>query len=330
MKPVSLAQHLRSRKIDEQSLPESLVQLILSVTEAACQIAEAVRISPIAGTQGEAGSINCQDETQKKLDVIANDLLLEKIPACGCVAGIASEENEDVILLDTDRNEYLFFMDPLDGSSNVDVNVTVGTIFSIYRRANPDTPATPEDFLVSGNQQIAAGYIAYGSATQLALTVGDGVSFYTWSPRQSEFVLSQEKVTLLPETKEFAVNMARYRFWYPAFRQYVDDLVAGQEGPRGKDFNMRWVASMVADVHRILCRGGIFMYPADQKVAGRLRLMYEANPMAMLIEQAGGKATDGRQSILSIMPTHIHQRVGVVLGSATEVMQVAHYMEKTA
>ena len=330
MKPISLMQHLINTQPSNSALSTSLILLIMAITDASKAIAYAVRRSSLAGTQGEVGSVNVQDEAQKKLDVIANDIMIEHTPICGCLAGIASEENEDVILTDCQRPEYLLFMDPLDGSSNVDVNITVGTIFSIYRRKDPKKPVSKDEFLVSGDNQIAAGYIAYGSATQMALTLGNGVCFYTLSPETAMFMLTEENIRVPEDSHEFAVNMARKRFWHAPFLRYITELLAGETGPRGKDYNMRWVGSMVADVHRILCRGGTFMYPADNKVAGRLRLMYEANPMAMLIEQAGGMATNGSQAILKIQPTGIHQRVCVILGSRTEVSLVGQYLAEMA
>jgi fructose-1,6-bisphosphatase I len=226
------------------------------------------------------------------------------------------------------QGEYLLMFDPLDGSSNIEVNVSIGTIFSVLKKVDPSKGVSEDDFLQAGTQQVAAGYCVYGPQTTLVLTVGDGVAMFTLDREQGSFVLTQENVKIPADTKEFAINMSNMRHWDEPVKRYIDECLQGEEGPRGKNFNMRWIASMVADVHRILTRGGVFMYPWDKREpgkAGKLRLMYEANPMSWLIEQAGGAATNGQQRILEIQPTQLHQRVSVVLGSKNEVDRVTSY-----
>ena len=307
------------------------LRLLIEVVARACKsISVSVGKGALGGVLGDAGTGNVQGEAQKKLDIIANDVLLEANAWGGHLAGLASEEMEhsqpipDVY----PRGNYLLLFDPLDGSSNIDVNVSIGTIFSVLRC--PEGITTPEDahFLQPGNTQVAAGYCVYGPATTLILTVGHGVHQFTLDREQGGFVLTQRGMTVPEETKEFAINMSNKRHWEAPMQQYIDDLLVGREGPRGKDFNMRWIASMVADVHRILTRGGIFIYPWDKKdpgKPGKLRLMYEANPMSLLIEQAGGAATNGRMRILDIAPDQLHQRVPVFLGSKNEVDIATRY-----
>jgi fructose-1,6-bisphosphatase I len=243
---------------------------------------------------------------------------------------MASEEMDTIHLVPNryPQGEYLLLFDPLDGSSNIDVNVSIGTIFSVLRKVGHHHGVSEQDFLQAGRNQAAAGYCVYGPQTTLVLTVGDGVSMFTLDRETGSWVLTTENVQIPADTKEFAINMSNLRHWAPPVRRYIDECLAGKEGARGKDFNMRWVASMVADVHRILTRGGIFLYPWDKREpdkAGKLRLMYEANPMAFLVEQAGGLATNGHQRIMELQPTKLHERVAVVLGSKNEVQRVTDY-----
>ncbi|MGV3571605.1 MAG: class 1 fructose-bisphosphatase, partial [Ramlibacter sp.] len=264
------------------------------------------------------------------LDVIANDIFLAMNEGGGHLAGMASEELEQPhpIPGHSPRGKYLLLFDPLDGSSNIDVNVSIGTIFSVLKMPEDDRGVDEGDFLQCGHRQVAAGYCIYGPQTTLVLTVGDGVAMFTLDREQGSFVLTEEDVRIPEDTKEFAINMSNMRHWDAPVRRYIDECLAGKEGPRGKDFNMRWVASMVADVHRILTRGGIFMYPWDKREPdkpGKLRLMYEANPMGWLVEQAGGLCTNGRQRILDIQPNKLHERVSVILGSKNEVERVTGY-----
>jgi fructose-1,6-bisphosphatase I len=267
---------------------------------------------------------------QKKLDVISNEVLIEANEWGGHLAAMASEEMDSIHLVPNryPQGEYLLLFDPLDGSSNIDVNVSIGTIFSVLRKVGHTRGISEEDFLQPGRQQAAAGYCVYGPQTTLVLTVGDGVAMFTLDREQGSFVLTQDNVQIPADTKEFAINMSNMRHWAPPVRRYIDECLAGKEGPRGKDYNMRWIASMVADVHRILSRGGVFMYPWDKREPdkpGKLRLMYEANPMAFLIEQAGGMATNGQQRIMDIGPKKLHERVSVILGSRNEVQRVTDY-----
>ncbi|MFN9031578.1 MAG: class 1 fructose-bisphosphatase [Betaproteobacteria bacterium] len=279
------------------------------------------------GVLGSLGSTNVQGETQKKLDVIANEILVEANEWGGHLAGMASEEMDTPVGIPVayPRGHYLLLFDPLDGSSNVDVNVSIGTIFSVLPAPAGMSEDDDRAFLQPGRNQVCAGYAVYGPQTVLVLTLGHGVVAFTLDRDTGSFVLTQEDIRIPADTKEFAINMSNRRHWAQPVQRYIDECLAGRTGPRGKDFNMRWIASMVADVHRIMQRGGIFLYPWDKREPdkpGKLRLMYEANPMAMLVEQAGGMATDGRQRILNIEPTQLHQRVSVMLGSRNEVEYV--------
>ena len=262
--------------------------------------------------------------------MLSNEILLEANAWGGHLAGLASEEMDHSMPIPDayPRGNYLLLFDPLDGSSNIDVNISVGTIFSVLRCPDGVTHPGDEHFLQPGTAQVAAGYCTYGPSTMLVLTVGHGTHAFTLDREVGSFVLTTRGMRIPEETREFAVNMSNQRFWEAPMQAYVGDLLAGSEGPRGKDFNMRWVASMVADVHRILTRGGIFSYPLDSKCApkgGKLRLMYEANPMALLVEQAGGAASTGRQRMLEVQPTGLHQRVPVFLGSKAEVEAAVRY-----
>ena len=327
MKRVTLTQYLVEQQRCEGAMSAELRLLIEVVARACKQIGNAVSKGALGEILGGAGTDNIQGEAQKKLDVIAHDVLVEANEWGGHLAAIASEEMEHPHQIPSryPRGEFLLLMDPLDGSSNIDVNVSIGTIFSVLRCPEGQEP-NEKAFLQRGSRQVAAGFAVYGPQTQLVLTVGNGVVAFTLDKELGSFVLTNPAIVLSPDTAEFAINMSNQRNWEPPIRRYIDECLAGKTGPRGKDFNMRWVASMVADVFRILSRGGIFMYPQDAKhTKGRLRLMYEANPMAFIVEQAGGAATNGRQRILDIDPTELHERVGVVLGSKNEVERVTRY-----
>ena len=327
--PVSLTRHLLEEQRAGHISPD--LRLLIEVVARACKrISVAVGKGALGGVLGDAGTGNVQGEAQKKLDVIANDVLLEANAWGGHLAACASEEMEHCQPIPDafPRGNYLLLFDPLDGSSNIDVNVSVGTIFSVLRC--PEGVGTPCDdhFLQPGTAQVAAGYCIYGPSTMLVLTIGHGTHMFTLDREQGSFVLTRSDIRIPEETKEFAINMSNQRHWEPPMQAYVQDLLAGRTGPRGKDFNMRWIASMVADVHRILTRGGIFIYPWDRKdptKAGKLRLMYEANPMGLLVEQAGGAVSDGRRRILDIAPGQLHQRVPVFLGSRAEVEEAVRY-----
>ncbi|MDR2689869.1 MAG: class 1 fructose-bisphosphatase [Azoarcus sp.] len=310
--------------------PADLRLLLDVVARAAKTIGVKVSKGALAGMLGEAGTENVQGEAQKKLDVIANEILLQANEWGGHLAAMASEELENVhqIPCDHPRGDYLLLFDPLDGSSNIDINVTVGTIFSVLENPRRDHAPAEADFLQPGRKQVAAGYVTYGPSTQLVLTVGNGVHAFTLDRETGEFIHTHPFMTVPEDTREFAINASNARHWEKPVQRYITELQQGKDGPRGVDFNMRWVASMVADVHRVLTRGGIFLYPLDEKIrlqGGRLRLMYEANPMAMLIEQAGGAASTGRERILDLQPQKLHQRVPVILGSRNEVERVVAY-----
>lgn len=311
---------------------------VLSDIVTACrEISRAIDRGALTGAMGSQGERNVQGEEQKKLDVISNDLFLEHVQRSGLVAGLVSEEMEAAFVPpaspapeDKASGRYLILFDPLDGSSNVDANITVGTIFSILHCPESAEPVAAS-FLQAGAKQICAGYAMYGSSTMLVLTVGNGVQGFTLNRDTGEFILTHPDMRIPPDTHEFAVNMSNYRFWESPMQQYIDDCLQGKEGRRGKDFNMRWIASMVAEIHRILMRGGIFMYPIDSKIrklGGRLRLMYEANPMSFIVEQAGGMASTGRHRIMDIEPEALHQRIPVVMGSKNEVETVTTYYRR--
>ncbi|MFM2261408.1 MAG: hypothetical protein RI959_84 [Pseudomonadota bacterium] len=312
------------------------LRLLLEVVARACKhIAISVNKGALGEILGSAESENVQGEVQKKLDIIANEVLIEANEWGGHLAAMASEEMEGIYVVPNryPQGEYLLMFDPLDGSSNIDVNVSIGTIFSVLIKPSGDAAVTEQDFLQPGTKQLAAGYCIYGPQTTLVLTVGNGVVMFTLDREQGSFVMTSERVQIPTETHEFAINMSNMRHWDAPMKRYIDECLQGLEGPRGKDFNMRWIASMVADVHRILTRGGVFMYPWDKREphkAGKLRLMYEANPMSWLVEQAGGAATNGHQRILDITPSALHQRVSVILGSKSEVEKVTAYHREAA
>ena len=327
---ISLTRYLVEKQRLDDHIPGQL-RLLLEVVARACKtISHAVNKGALGGVLGSAGSENVQGEVQKKLDIIANEVLIEANEWGGHLAAMASEEMNNIYLVPNryPRGEYLLLMDPLDGSSNIDVNVSIGTIFSVLKMPEGDRGVEEQDFLQPGKCQVAAGYCVYGPQTTLVLTVGDGVAMFTLDREMGSFVLTQDAVQIPADTREFAINMSNMRHWDAPVKRYIDECLAGKDGPRAKDFNMRWVASMVADVHRIMTRGGIFMYPWDKREPnkpGKLRLMYEANPMAWLIEQAGGAATNGRERIMDVQPTQLHERVSVILGSKNEVDRVTQY-----
>ncbi len=325
--PVSLKQQLLTSNSD---LPPNLVALIDDVASACRNISALVTRGAMAGVLGDAGSENVQGEGQKKLDVISNDVFIDKLQWSGNLAGMASEEMDDMhpIPAAFTRGDYLITFDPLDGSSNIDVNGSVGTIFSIMQA--PAGDVNNSSFLQPGNRQVCAGYCLYSSASMLVLTTGNGVDGFTLDVSSGEFLLTHADIRVPAETSEFSINAAYTRHWFAPVKRYIDEALLGSEGPRGRNFNMRWAGSMVGDVHRILMRGGVFMYPADKKLAadnkaGKLRLLYEASPMGMLMEQAGGLASTGNERILDIQPDSLHQRVPVIMGSATEVELVDSY-----
>jgi fructose-1,6-bisphosphatase I/sedoheptulose-1,7-bisphosphatase len=327
---------------ERRRFPEASGQLnalILDVSLACKAIARIVSFGELGDSLGqgplaEGGGLNVQGEVQKRLDVLSNEIFIRMNEWNGHLGGMASEEMEEPrqIPAEYPRGSYLLVFDPLDGSGNIDVNVSVGSIFSILRAPqdviDSGRDVTEADFLQPGTTQVAAGYAIYGPVTMLVLTVGNGVAGFTLNPNLGEFVLTHPHIQVPPDTSEFAINTSNSRFWEPPVKRYVDECLAGKTGPRGKDFNMRWIASMVAEAHRILMRGGVFMYPRDTKDParqGRLRLLYEANPVGMLIEQAGGRASTGRQPVLGVTPSSLHQRIGLVFGSRNEVERIERY-----
>ena len=339
MKPISLIQFLIEERRAGHINAE--LSLLIEVVARACKrIAVATNKGALGGVLGMAGSgdalsMNIQGEAQKKLDVISNEILLEANAWGGHLAACASEEMEDPQQIPDGypKGQHLLLFDPLDGSSNIDVNVSVGTIFSVLRCPDGVTEPKAAHFLQPGTTQLAAGYVVYGPATVLVLTFGHGTHEFTLDREVGSFILSRRAIRIPEQAAEFAINMSNQRHWQAPMQRYIGELLAGRDGPRGKDFNMRWVASMVADVHRIVTRGGVFYYPLDAKIlaqGGKLRLMYEANPMAFIIEQAGGAASTGTQRMLDVQPTGLHQRVPVILGSREEVAAVERYHAEAA
>ena len=318
--------------------------LILDVAIACKAIARAVAFGELGGMMGNhaaeaGGSVNVQGETQKKLDVLSNDVFIQRSEWSGHLAGMASEEMDLPYQIPGQhpRGKYLIVFDPLDGSSNIDVNVSVGSIFSIFRAPqeviDSGRDVVDADFFQPGAKQLAAGYALYGPTTMMVLTVGNGVNGFTLDPNLGEFMLTHPMMQIPQDTQEFAINASNARFWESPVKRYVDECLAGKTGPRGKDFNMRWIASMVAEAHRILMRGGVFLYPRDTKdmsKPGRLRLLYEANPIGLIMEQAGGRASTGREPVLDVQPTSLHQRIGLVFGSKCEVERIERYHAEPA
>ncbi len=320
---INLFQHLR-----EQAVAAPLIELLEVVTNASKEIAFRVRQGALAGVLGSTQDENIQGETQKQLDVISNQLLKDLLLACPHVCAIASEK-EDTVVAGNPDGEFIIAFDPLDGSSNIDINGQIGTIFSIYRAQKNIAANDEAQFRQQGTQQVCAGYVLYGPSTLLVITTGKGTHTFTLDATQGTFLRTAKDIQIPPDTKEFAINMSNQRSWNQSMRNYINDLVTGESGPRAKNFNMRWNAAMVGDVHRVICRGGIFMYPSDSrnpKQPAKLRLLYEANPMAMLIENAGGKAWSESQRILDIQPSALHERVAVILGSANEVETCLGYL----
>lgn len=338
MSRMTTLSHYLIEQTRNHDTPSDLRFLIEVVGRACKMINRSVTKGALGGVLGSLESENVQGEVQKKLDVLSNEILLEANEWGGTLAGMASEEMDTVYQIPGryPKGAYLLVFDPLDGSSNVDVNVSVGTIFSVLHcpveHLSQNEPLKEEAFLQPGVKQVAAGYAIYGPQTMLLLTLGNGVKGFTLDPELGSFVLTHNNIKIPEQTAEFAINMSNQRHWEEPVKQYVTELLAGTKGPLGKNYNMRWIASMVADVHRILTRGGIFMYPRDAREPnkpGKLRLMYEANPMSMIIEQAGGAATNGYERILEIQPSSLHERVAVFLGSKEEVERITQYHQKT-
>jgi fructose-1,6-bisphosphatase I len=328
---VSLSQFIIEQQRGLPDASGTFSMLLSNIVTACKEISHLVNRGNIAGVLGSAESENVQGEVQKKLDVITNDIMVNALNWTGHLAGMASEEVDDIIAIPAQypKGKYLALFDPLDGSSNIDVNLTVGTIFSILRCREGVDPVV-EDFLRKGSEQVCAGFVLYGPSTMMVLTTGHGVNGFTLDQDIGEFILTHPSMKIPEETSEFAINMSNQRFWEQPVKRYIEECLQGTEGPREKNFNMRWIASLVAEVYRILTRGGVFLYPYDLRdlsKSGRLRIMYEANPMAFIIEQAGGACSTGRERILDIKPSHIHQRVPLILGSKREVERIVAYHE---
>jgi len=326
----TLTQFLIEERRRHPDASGELNALILDVALACKRISRTVAHGALGSAFGSLARVSVQGQTQKTLDVLANDIFLRGNEWGGHLAGMVSEEMDAnfVIPVQYPKGGYLLVFDPLDGSSNIDVDTSVGSIFSILRAPRPGTDAVAAEFLQPGQQQVCAGYAVYGPSTMLVLTVGTGVHAFTLDPVLGEFILTHPHLKIPAATEEFAINASNSRFWEPAVKRYVDECLAGKTGPRGKDFNMRWIASLVAEAHRILMRGGVFLYPRDSKEPtkhGRLRLLYEANPIAFLVEQAGGRATTGRERVLDIIPRELHQRIGFVFGSHEEVARIEQH-----
>jgi fructose-1,6-bisphosphatase I len=328
---VSLTQFIIEHQRGLPDASGTFSMLLSNIVTACKEISHLVNRGNLVGVLGSAESENVQGEVQKKLDVITNDIMVNALNWTGHLAGMASEEVDDIIAIPAQypKGKYLALFDPLDGSSNIDVNLTVGTIFSILRCREGVDPVV-EDFLRKGSEQVCAGFVLYGPSTMMVLTTGHGVNGFTLDQDIGEFILTHPSMKIPEETSEFAINMSNQRFWEPPVKRYIEECLQGTEGPREKNFNMRWIASLVAEVYRILTRGGVFLYPYDLRdlsKSGRLRIMYEANPMAFIIEQAGGACSTGRERILDIKPSHIHQRVPLILGSKREVERIVAYHE---
>ena len=314
----------------EHGLDKALTALIRRLAATGKDISHKVSRGALAGVTGSAGSENVQGETQKKLDIIANDIMCKACLESGLVSGIASEEMDHALSVPEqyDVGPFLVLFDPLDGSSNIDINVSIGTIFSILPAGQAHRNVTDEEFLQPGTNQLAAGYIIYGPQTQLVMTLGFGTTIFTLDPDCNDYIQTTERAIVPEQTQEFAINCSNMRHWEAPVSRYITEMLAGETGPRGKNYNMRWIAAMVAEVHRILNRGGVFMYPRDRRdpnKPGKLRLMYEANPMSWLIEEAGGASVNGYERIREIEPSGLHQRVAVFLGAKEEIEVVLAY-----
>jgi len=326
-RPLDLATRLATWA-GEDATRGAVATTVTVLARACAQIAELVATGPLAGSLGASrGSDNAGGDVQKELDVICDTMIAEALRGAP-VAALASEEADHPVALDPEGT-LLVAVDPLDGSSNIDTNVSVGTIFSIRPRVADIDPASDAAFMRPGSEQLAAGYVVYGPHVALVLTLGEGTELYVLDPERRRFVQTNGALEVPAEAREFAINMSNYRHWDDRIRTYVDDLVAGKDGPRQVDYNMRWIASMVAEAHRILVRGGVFLYPGDARkgyASGRIRLVYEAAPMGFLMEQAGGRASDGKTSVLDLVPEKLHQRTPLVFGSRVKVERVERYL----
>jgi fructose-1,6-bisphosphatase I/sedoheptulose-1,7-bisphosphatase len=319
----TLTEYLIAEQRKNPQATGGFTALVNDVRLACKKISYLVGKGALAGLRGEAGTRNSQGEAQMTLDVHADRIFRSTNEWGGTLAAMLSEEGEAPYPIPPQypKGRYLLAYDPLDGSSNLEANAPVGSIFSVLRVAD-------QEFLQPGAQQVCAGYAIYGPTTMLVVTLGNGTHGFTLDREIGEFILTHADLRIPEETSEFAINTSNARFWEPAVKRYVDECLAGKSGPRGRDFNMRWIASLVAEAHRILMRGGVFLYPRDERDAtrnGRLRLLYEANPIAMVIEQADGRASTGDQRVLDVQPHALHERVGLMFGSKHEVERLERY-----
>lgn len=307
----------------------AFTQLLTDIALAAKIVSYHVNKAGLVDVIGTVGSSNVHGEVQQKLDVFAHDILFKAVIHGGQLCGLGSEEEEDIIPVPDEypKGRYIVLFDPLDGSSNIDANVSIGTIFSILRRVTPEGPARLEDFLQPGYKQVCAGYIVYGSSTMMVYTTGAGVHGFTLDPSYGEFVLSHPNIQIPRRGSYYSVNEANYNYWDEGLKKYIDYLKQ-EDKSTGRPYKLRYIGSMVADVHRTLLYGGIFMYPADKKSPqGKLRLLYELNPISFIIEQAGGKSSDGYQRIMEIKPSSLHQRSPVFLGSEDDVTLAEEFIQ---
>ena len=336
---IAFIDFLANERKKHPEISTNLNELLVSIAKSCQAIAGMLAKGALGGMLGDhepidTSGVNIQGEVQKKLDVMSNDTFIKMNEGGGNLAGMVSEEMEHPWPIPERhrRGRYLLSFDPLDGSSNIDVNVSVGSIFSILQAPEKADKIVAQDFLQPGSKQVAAGYAIYGPSTILVVTTGHGVHSFTMDPNTGEFFLSNANMTIPEGSAEFAINASNSRFWQSPIRRYIDECLAGKSGPRDKDFNMRWIGSLVAEAHRILTRGGVFLYPRDNKKpakAGRLRLLYEASPISFLIEQAKGKASTGHEPILSVHPESLHQRIAFIFGSANEVERIEQYHKES-
>ena len=329
---MTLGRHIIEEQSKYEGATGELSKLLHDLSLAAKVISLEVNKAGLVDIIGFTGDNNIHGEQVKKLDMLAHDMLIKAMDHGGHLCVMASEEEEDIIQIPQKFNigKYVLLFDPLDGSSNIDANISIGTIFSIYRRVSPgDGPGTMEDCLQKGINQVAAGYVIYGSSTMLVYTAGSGVHGFTLDPAFGEFLLSHSNIQTPKKSKIYSINEGNYLYWHPGLKKYIKYLQE-EDKTTNRPYSSRYIGSMVADIHRNLLYGGIFMYPADSRSPhGKLRLQYECNPMAFIVEQAGGRATNGKQRILEIQPEKLHQRVPIFIGSEEDVKIVEKFMAET-
>jgi fructose-1,6-bisphosphatase I len=329
---ITLYRHIINQERKHPEATGELSDLLADIAMACKLISLEVNRAGLIDILGFTGDKNVHGETVKKLDVFAHDVLVGAMKVSGHLCAVASEESENFIPIEEQfmgekpLSKYICHFDPLDGSSNIDANISIGTIFSIYKRITPSGPGKLEDVLQAGVQQVAAGYVIYGSSSVLVYTTGEGVHGFTLDPTVGEFLLFHENIKIPKKSKTYSVNEGNYCKWDDSLRKYVDSLKV-TDPEKGRPYTARYVGSLVADFHRNLLYGGIFMYPADKKnVNGKLRLMYEANPLAFVVEQAGGRASNGKQRILEILPGNLHQRTPLFIGSEEDVKELESHL----